>query len=95
MRRWFLLRPRPPFAARRSVCQHRSPELGINENPLEHTLAAVKVIKQHSKDWKITYAGDWHPELSSRGEDYSAVINREPGRDDVRGRSARGFTTGY
>jgi len=28
--------------------------LGINENPLDVTLVAVKVIKDHSPDWKIT-----------------------------------------
>ena len=69
--------------------------LGINENPLEHTLAAIRVIKQHSTDWKITYAGEWHPELSSLVDDYSAVINREPRPEDVRSRSARGFTTTF
>ncbi len=39
--------------------------LGINENPLEYTLAAARIIKENSKDWKITYAGDWHPELTA------------------------------
>jgi hypothetical protein len=69
--------------------------LGINENPLEFTLAAIKVIKENSKDWKITYAGDWHPELSSLLDDYSTVITSEPGPDDLRDRSAKGFTTTY
>jgi hypothetical protein len=36
--------------------------LGVNENAMEQTLSAIKVIKDHSKQWKITYAGDWHPE---------------------------------
>ncbi len=39
--------------------------LGINENAMEQTLSAIKVIKEHSKNWKITYAGDWHPELDT------------------------------
>ena len=69
--------------------------LGINENPLEHTRAAIQVIKQHSKDWRITYAGDWHPELSALIDDYSAVISREPRREDVRTRSVRGHTTTF
>ena len=29
---------------------------GINENAMEQTLSAIKVIKEHSKNWKITYA---------------------------------------
>jgi hypothetical protein len=37
--------------------------IGINENPLDETLAAIKVVKENSKQWKITYAGDWHKEL--------------------------------
>ncbi len=69
--------------------------LGINENPLENTLAAIKVIKAHSKQWRITYAGDWHPELDTLLDDYSPVITSEPGPQDVRVRAARGATTTY
>ena len=69
--------------------------LGINENPLELTVAAAKVIKQNSKDWKITYAGDWHPELSSLLDDYSAIITREPDMKEMQERAAGGFTTSY
>src|ERR1044071_6382602 len=69
--------------------------LGINENPLEQTIAAAKVIKQNSKDWKITYAGDWHPELSSLIDDYSAIITREPDARELQERAARGATTSY
>ncbi len=69
--------------------------LGINENPLDLTLAAAKVIKEHSRDWKITYAGDWHPELSSLLNDYSTIITREPGVTNVQDRARNGFTTTY
>ena len=69
--------------------------LGINENPLEYTMAAANVIKEHSRDWKITYAGDWHPELTSLLDDYSPVITSEPGLKDIKERSAKGFTTTY
>jgi hypothetical protein len=69
--------------------------LGINENPLDLTLAAVNVIKEHSRDWKITYAGDWHPELSSLLDDYSVIIPREPGAEELRERSRNRFTTTY
>jgi len=69
--------------------------LGINENPVEDTLAAAHVIKQHSKDWKITYAGDWHPELSSLLDDYSVIITREPDAGELQERAGRGFTTTY
>jgi hypothetical protein len=69
--------------------------LGINENPLELTLAAAKVIKDHSKAWKITYAGDWHAELSSLLDDYSVIITREPDPLELLERNRAGFTTTY
>jgi hypothetical protein len=69
--------------------------LGINENAMEFTLAAAKVIKEHSKDWKITYAGDWHPELASILDDYSPIITSEPSPAELKARSAKGLTTTY
>jgi hypothetical protein len=69
--------------------------LGINENPLNITIAAAKVIKEHSKDWKITYAGDWHPELSALLDDYSPVISSEPSVKELQDRKAKNFTTTF
>jgi hypothetical protein len=69
--------------------------LGINENPLNITIAAAKFIKAHSKDWRITYAGDWHAELTGLLDDYSPIIGKEPGREELADRKARGFTTTY
>lgn len=69
--------------------------LGINENPLDVTLASIKVIKDNSKDWRITYAGDWHPELSSLLDDYSPIITSEPSPEELKARSAKGLTTTY
>ncbi len=69
--------------------------LGINENTLEHTLAAIRVIKAHSKKWKITYAGDWHKELDTLLNDYCFLYGKEPDVTQVNNRSARGFTSTY
>jgi hypothetical protein len=69
--------------------------LGINENPMPITLAAIKVIKDHSRAWRITYAGDWHPELDSLLDDYSPAITSEPTPPELRQRSSRGATTTY
>ncbi|HEY0434442.1 MAG TPA: DUF4091 domain-containing protein, partial [Chitinophagaceae bacterium] len=52
--------------------------LGVNENAMDQTLSAIRVIRQHPRRWKITYAGDWHPELDSLIDDYSSVLPREP-----------------
>jgi hypothetical protein len=69
--------------------------LGINENELEYTLAAARIIKENSKDWKITYAGNWHPELTQILDDYSPVIGSEPGQQQLSERKARGAKTTY
>ena len=69
--------------------------LGINENSLDMTLITARLIKEHSMDWKITYAGDWHPELSSILDDYSPIISREPGPKEMNERKAKGQTTTY
>ena len=69
--------------------------LGINENPLDVTIAAAKFIKEHSKDWRITYAGNWHPELTALLDDYSPIIESEPSKKDLAERKAKGFSTTY
>jgi hypothetical protein len=69
--------------------------LGINENPLNITMAAAKVIKDHSKDWRITYAGDWHPELKSLLDDYSPIINTTPSVQEIQERKTKGLSTTY
>ena len=69
--------------------------IGINENPLDETLAAVKVVKEHSKKWKITYAGDWHKELENVLDDYCFLYGKESDVDVVKQRAAKGFTTTY
>ena len=69
--------------------------LGINENELDQTLAAIKVIRAHSNKWKITYAGNWHPELNDWLNDYCFLLGKEPAVKVVEARSAKGFTSTY
>ena len=69
--------------------------LGINENAMEHTLAAIKVIKDHSAKWRITYAGDWHKELDELLDDYCFLYGKESDVAVVEQRSTRGQTTTY
>lgn len=69
--------------------------LGINENAMEQTLSAIKVIRAHSPKWRITYAGDWHPELDSLLNDYSSVFGKEPNIDDVNRRSSQSRTSTF
>lgn len=69
--------------------------IGINENPMEQTLAAIRVVKAHSPKWKITYAGNWHKELDTLLDDYCFLYGNEANTDIVKQRSARGQTTTY
>ena len=69
--------------------------IGINENAPEQTMAAIKMVRAHSPKWKITYAGDWHPELDSLLTDYCFLYGKESGVDAVKSRRARGLTTSY
>ena len=69
--------------------------LGINENELSSTLTAIKVIKEHSQQWRITYAGDWHAELDGVLDDYSFVHGKEPTMEVVKARAAKGCSSTY
>jgi hypothetical protein len=70
--------------------------IGINESEMKQTLAAIKVIKKHSPDWKITYAGNWHKELDTLLDDYSFLYGNEPTAEELKQRKARGdFSTFY
>src|SRR5690349_7954992 len=69
--------------------------LGINENPLDVTRTTIDVIRNHSKDWRITYAGDWHAELTNMLDDYSTVLGKEPSFEELRDRKLKGLTTTF
>ena len=63
--------------------------LGINENAMEQTLAAIKVVKAHSKEWKITYAGNWHKELDTLLNDYCFLYGNECTVEETKARAAK------
>ncbi|HEY4110792.1 DUF4091 domain-containing protein [Puia sp.] len=69
--------------------------IGINENPLDETLAAITFIRSNWRGWKITYAGDWHPELKDLLDDYSYVKEKESPMAVVAQRKVKGFTTTF
>lgn len=69
--------------------------LGINESDMKVTLAAVKVIKEHSKKWRITYAGDWHKELDTLMDDFCSKYGKESTMIERKNRSERGATSSY
>ncbi|HEV2483092.1 MAG TPA: glycoside hydrolase domain-containing protein [Puia sp.] len=69
--------------------------IGINENPLEQTLAAARTVKKNWSGWKITYAGNWHPELDTLIDDYCFLYGNESSVEQVRARTLRNSTTTY
>ena len=69
--------------------------IGINESAMDETLAAIKVVRDNWPNWKITYAGDWHPELNNLLNDYCFLSGKESPADVVKNRAAKGFTTTY
>ena len=69
--------------------------IGINESAMDETLAAIKVVRANSADWKITYAGDWHPELNDLLNDYCFLAGKESPLDVIKKRAEKGFTTTY
>ncbi len=70
--------------------------LGINENELQQTLNVIELIKKNSNDWKISYAGYWHEELSGLVDDYSCQIAFEPSVEEIQNRvKDNQFTTTY
>jgi hypothetical protein len=69
--------------------------IGVNENVMEETMTVIRVVKEHSTKWKITYAGDWHKELQNMLDDYCFLYGKESDVDVVKQRAAKGFTTTY
>jgi hypothetical protein len=69
--------------------------IGINENPLDETLTAIRFVRSNWRGWKITYAGDWHPELKDLLDDYSFVKEKESPLEVVQQRRRQGFTTTF
>jgi hypothetical protein len=69
--------------------------IGINESAMDETLAAIKVVRNNWSGWKITYAGDWHPELNDLLNDYCFLSGKESPMQIVKDRAAKGFTTTY
>jgi len=69
--------------------------IGINENEMKQTLMAIQVIKKHSKNWRITYAGNWHKELDGLVDDYSFLYGYEPTMEEQKQRTERGLTSTF
>ncbi len=69
--------------------------IGINENGPEQTLAAINMVRNQSRKWRITYAGDWHQELDTLLNDYSCIFGKEPTTNELKKRSSSHRTSTF
>ena len=69
--------------------------MGINENDLQDSLASIRTLKEDSADWKVTYAGRWHPELDDSLDDYCMIIDESLSPERLRQRRQAGRTTTF
>jgi hypothetical protein len=59
----------------------------------EDSLASIRILKEDSADWKVTYAGKWHPELDDLLDDYCLMIDGSLSPDEIARRRRAGRTT--
>lgn len=69
--------------------------LGVNENPMPDTQATIETIKRANPQWKITYAGNWHPELNASLDDYCMIIDHTIDDQALQARREGGKTTTF
>ncbi len=73
----------------------RKTYLEVNERSLEDTLRAIKIARSDSSDWKLTYAGNHHPEFVDPIDDLCTVLGSETPRPDLEARRKRGQTSTF
>ncbi len=44
--------------------------IAMDERPMQAMLSVIKLLKEVDKDWKISLAGDYHPEIEKDIDDY-------------------------
>jgi hypothetical protein len=69
--------------------------MGINERKMEETLAAIRTLKEDSREWRITYAGNWHTELDELLDDYCVIIDKTMSPEQIPSRRRAGKTTTF
>jgi hypothetical protein len=70
--------------------------LEVNERSLEDTLRAINLARSDSPSWKVTYAGNHHPELVESVDDLCTVLGHEtPAPEILARREHRRTTTFY
>jgi hypothetical protein len=69
--------------------------IGINENALEDTQAALRTLHEEVPEWKVTYAGHWHEELNRSLHDYCTIIDKRVPPEEVQRRRKEGKTSTF
>ena len=69
--------------------------IAMDERPMDLTQEAIKVVKEAVPDFKISFAGNYHPELLHQIDDYCIPIGDEYPADSIRQRQSEGKITTY
>lgn len=69
--------------------------MGINERKMEETLAAIRILREDSREWRVTYAGNWHAELNELLDDYCVIIDKSMSPEQIPERRRAGRTTTF
>jgi hypothetical protein len=69
--------------------------LEVNERPIKDTLRAIQIARSDSPKWKITYAGNYHPELLAPVDDFCAAVENETPPAEIANRRKRGQTSTF
>lgn len=67
--------------------------IAMDERPMEDMITAINLIKSADKDFKISLAGYYHPELSEDIVDYSIPLFTDMDDEILASRKAKGYHT--
>lgn len=67
--------------------------IAMDERPMEAMQEAIKIIKAADKDFKISLAGNYHPEIESSIFDYSVFLGESIANEKLAERRSKGLKT--
>lgn len=69
--------------------------ISMDERPMPDMQAVIELLKSVDPDWKITMAGDYHPEIEPEIFDYSIALSSKFNADALQRRKAQGMPSTF
>lgn len=69
--------------------------ISMDERPMPDMQAVIELLKSVDPDWKITMAGDYHPEIEPEIFDYSIALSSKFSADALQRRKAQGMPSTF